>query len=561
MTDDPEVAATHAEDLSQASTLSRRGFLGVGAGLLGAGALGAAGVASATVAEAAGGDRVLHLVRRTTYGPTPELLATVRRVGPDAWLERQLHPGKVPDAAMTALLRRWPTLRMTPAQLTARIGKFHWDGMFDLCDAHIARAAWSNRQLFEVMVDFWSNHLNVTCPSSDVWSTRHLYDAQVIRRHALGRFSDMLVASAKHPAMLTYLDNASSDKDAPNENYARELLELHTVGVGAGYTEAMVKSAARLLTGLSVDDRTGAYLYDTSKHATGPVRVLGFTDPNRSTYGEKVAVAYLRYLATHPATARHLARKLAVRFVSDTPSAALVAHLAKVYLAHDTAIVPVLRALFRSREFTRSAGDKVKRPFEETGCRKRVAPPPRASAGGSETLSGAHGKRSIGLTELLLVLDGLLKVVADDLVQLDEVRRTPIEPLREPFVEFGTRRLRERLVSGVADQEVPETEAVLTRQLRAVGTDQLPANERSEPRGDVLLVGRERLDGAEMEDLAFDRSALEHAALGAVELVEPGGEQGSQRRGNLHVLGFTRHREHLGEKERVAARRARDPLT
>ncbi|MDQ1600371.1 MAG: hypothetical protein QOD68_1845 [Actinomycetota bacterium] len=399
MTDARGVDLNHAPEAERA--LSRRGFLGVGAGLLGAGALSAAGVAGATVAEAAGGDRALHLVRRTTYGPTPELLATVRKIGPDAWLERQLHPGKVPDAAMTALLRRWPTLRMTPAQLTARIGKFQWDGMFDLCDAHIARAAWSNRQLFEVMVDFWSNHLNVTCPSSDVWSTRHLYDAQVIRRHALGRFSDMLVASAKHPAMLTYLDNASSDKDAPNENYARELLELHTVGVGAGYTEAMVKSAARLLTGLSVDDRTGAYLYDTSKHATGPVRVLGFTDPNRSTYGEKVAVAYLRYLAKHPATARHLARKLAVRFVSDAPSAALVAHLAKVYLAHDTAIVPVLRALFRSREFARSAGDKVKRPFEDLVSTVRalgIRPPASGTEGVRQLywMSGDLGQPPLG---------------------------------------------------------------------------------------------------------------------------------------------------------------------
>jgi uncharacterized protein (DUF1800 family) len=365
VTDAGEVAATPTGDLSRAPTLSRRGFLGVGAGLLGAGALGATGVATATVAEAAGGDRILHLVRRTTYGPTPELLASVRKLGPEAWLERQLRPARVPDAAMTALLRRWPTLTMSPATLTARIGRFQWDGMFDLCDAHIARAAWSNRQLLEVMVDFWSNHLNVTCPSSDVWSSRHLYDSQVIRKHALGQFSDMLVASAKHPAMLTYLDNANSDKDAPNENYARELLELHTVGVGAGYTETMVKSAARLLTGLSVDDQRMTYLYDTSKHATGPVRVLGFTDANRSTYGEKVAVAYLRYLATHPATARRIARKLAVRFVSDDPSSALVTRLAKVYLAHDTEIAPVLRTLFRSKEFAGSAGAKVKRPFED----------------------------------------------------------------------------------------------------------------------------------------------------------------------------------------------------
>ena len=359
------MAPTTTTDQAAATTLSRRGLLGLGAGVLGAGALGAAGVAAAPVAEAATGDGVLHLVRRTTYGATPELLRAVRKAGAKAWLEHQLRPARVSDTAMTALLRRWPTLTMSPQQLTGRIGKFKWDGMFDLVDAHIARACWSNRQLLEVMVDFWSNHLNVTCPSSDVWATRHLYDARVIRPHALGRFSDMLAAAARHPAMLTYLDNASSDKQHPNENYARELLELHTVGIGAGYTEAMVQSAARLLTGLSIDDDTQTYLYDTSKHATGPVKVLGFADPNRSTYGEKVALRYLSYLAHHPATARHIARKLAVRFVSDAPPSALVSHLATVYLRSGTDVRPVLRALFASKAFRASSGDKVKRPFED----------------------------------------------------------------------------------------------------------------------------------------------------------------------------------------------------
>ena len=115
-----------------------------------------------------------------------------------------------------------------------------------------------------------------------------------------------------------------------------------------GYTEAMCKSAARLLTGLSVDDRTGAYLYDTSQHAVGPVQVLGFANPNRSTYGEKVAVALPP--ATSPRTRRPPGASRAswpVRFVSDAPPAALVAHLAKVYLAHDTEIVPVLPGVDR----------------------------------------------------------------------------------------------------------------------------------------------------------------------------------------------------------------------
>ncbi|MEO7981308.1 MAG: DUF1800 family protein, partial [Sporichthyaceae bacterium] len=156
--------ATPTDDAGADSpVLSRRGLLAAGTGLLGAAALGCAGLAAAPVAEAATGDPVLHLVRRTTYGATPELLAAVRKKGSQHWLEQQLRPSKVPDAAMTALLKRWPTLTMSPNQLVSHIGRFHWDAMFDLCDAHVARAAWSNRQLLEVMVDFWSNHLNVTC--------------------------------------------------------------------------------------------------------------------------------------------------------------------------------------------------------------------------------------------------------------------------------------------------------------------------------------------------------------------------------------------------------------
>ena len=118
------------------------------------------------------------------------------------------------------------------------------------------------------MVDFWSNHLNVTCPSDDVWDTRHRLRRDVIRTHALGRFADMLVAVGEHPAMLRYLDNASSTKSAPNENYGRELLELHTVGVDAGYTERDVKRSALLLTGCTVDE-TRRVLVRPDRHHVG----------------------------------------------------------------------------------------------------------------------------------------------------------------------------------------------------------------------------------------------------------------------------------------------------
>ena len=146
---------------------------------------------------------------------------------------------------MDTLARRYPRQSLAVWQARDQLAPDdRWALMEEAVDLHIARAAWSRRQLLEVLADFWSNHLNVTCPSSDVWDSRHLYARDVVRKHALGTFSDMLVASARHPAMLAYLDNATSSKKAPNENHGRELLELHTVGVDGGYTEKDVRSSA-----------------------------------------------------------------------------------------------------------------------------------------------------------------------------------------------------------------------------------------------------------------------------------------------------------------------------
>jgi uncharacterized protein (DUF1800 family) len=166
--------------------------------------------------------------------------------------------------------------------------------------------------------------------------------------------------------MGVYLGNAVSTKRAPNENLGRELLELHTVGRAAGYTETDVKNSARILTGYRVDQwKTWGVSYDPNSHWTGPVTVLGFSHANAAADGRPVTEAYLRYLAHHPSTARTIARKLAVRFVSDAPSDGLVNHLAQVYLANATAIVPVLKALVASAEFARSAGAKMRTPEED----------------------------------------------------------------------------------------------------------------------------------------------------------------------------------------------------
>ena len=305
---------------------------------------------------------VRHLVRRTTFGASPDLMADVRALGPAAWLEQQLAPATVDDGAMDGWLRKFPQVFAPVAQTrTGRNG--NWDTMQALGFATVGRYAFSRRQLFEVVCDTWSNHLNVTSPSSDVWDTRHHYDAAVIRTHALGRFSDLLAASAKHPSMLRYLDAARSTRGAPNENYARELMELHTVGVGR-YTEDDVRAAARVLTGMTVDGAS-EYRFDPRRHDGAAATVLGWSTPAHAAEdGERVIDDFLRFLAADRRTAENVCATLVRRFVSDEPVPALVGGLADVYQANDTAIVPVLRALFASAEFWGSKNAKTRRPME-----------------------------------------------------------------------------------------------------------------------------------------------------------------------------------------------------
>jgi Protein of unknown function (DUF1800) len=326
---------------------------------------------------------VEHMLRRTTYGATPAMVTAVRKLGLNGWLNEQLNPGRINDSAMDKLAARWvstyykkPSLGLSIAEIwndpTRNNGS--WNTMNDLTDVHIARAAWSKRQLFEIMVDFWSNHLNITCPSSNVWDSRHVWDRQVIRAHTLGKFSDMLVASGTAPAMLNYLGNAVSDGHLgyPNENWGRELLELHTVGLGAHYTQNDVHNSALILSGLSVSNQTGGFLWIPEWHYTGHVKVMGFEAHTNASNGQAVAKSYLRYLAHHPKTANLIAHKLAVRFVSDTPPASLVSALAKTYLKHGTAIKPVLMQLLTSSAFHHAVGHKVRTPYEDLIATIRV---------------------------------------------------------------------------------------------------------------------------------------------------------------------------------------------
>jgi uncharacterized protein (DUF1800 family) len=360
--------ASTRRDLLKASAVVAGGAVVAGS-LTGAAEAATPGTGAAFVTA----NQDLHLLRRATFGPTPTSLATIRRQGRTAWLENQLNPGSINDSSFERFMaNRFPSLKWTITQVRNNSVDFTGDLMEDTTVATIARAVWSKHQLFEVMCEFWSNHLNVTNPSDNGWDNRHDYDRRVIRANALGRFEDMLVASVNHPAMLLYLNNAESTKDNPNENYGRELLELHTLGVDGGYNEEDMRQSTLILTGFSVNWETGLFEYNTWAHFRGPVKVKGFTRANASANGYDVGIQYVKYLANHPSTARHIAHKLCVRFVSDNPPATLVDSLAKTYLAHNTAIKPVLRELFHSAAFAKSIGKKTRRPFEDIAATLRI---------------------------------------------------------------------------------------------------------------------------------------------------------------------------------------------
>ena len=216
-------------------------------------------------------DPDLHLLRRATYGITPNLQKDIRRLGRNRWLEQQLDPTSINDAFVEDYIHdRMPNLNMGLQEAWDTLGG-SWDLMVDLGKAAILRAGWSKRQLYEVMVDFWSNHLNITNPHESCWWSRHDYDRKVIRKHTFGKFSNMLRDSALHPAMMMYLNNAESTKDNPNENYGREILELHSVGVDGGYDEDDMRQSTLVLTGYGIDWDTGLYEYHDWAHYTGPV--------------------------------------------------------------------------------------------------------------------------------------------------------------------------------------------------------------------------------------------------------------------------------------------------
>jgi uncharacterized protein (DUF1800 family) len=326
----------------------------------------ASGFAESGAGETADEALVRRTVNRTSFGPRPGDLQRVRRIGVDAYLEEQLHPEHLEESPAVAW-RLWP-LDTLQVDTDCRFEFPKEQVQAELQQAAIIRAVYSRRQLHEMMIDFWTDHFNISQLKGDSAFFKTADDDAVIRRHALGRFHDLLMASAKSPAMLHYLDNARNTRTALNENYGRELMELHTLGVHGGYTQHDVQEVARCFTGWSIQNPNtwwnGEFVFRSEQHDDGPRHVLGVLLP--AGLGVKHGERVLEILAHHPSTARFIARKLCRRFVADEGALPepLVERLARIFLATRGDIRAVLSGLFRADEFRHGGGPKLKRPVD-----------------------------------------------------------------------------------------------------------------------------------------------------------------------------------------------------
>ncbi|NOK61473.1 MAG: DUF1800 domain-containing protein [Chloroflexi bacterium AL-W] len=304
-------------------------------------------------------DTMLHALNRMTFGPTADERAYANEIGLHEWIEEQLAPESINDLRTTLRLQRFDILAMDTSLI------------FDVREEPIrrefqqialVRAIYSRRQLYEVMVDFWSDHFNISTLKMPCAWLKPIDDREVIRPHALGNFRDLLWASMQSPAMLLYLDNQENFAGNPNENYARELMELHTLGIDGGYTQKDVQEVARCLTGWSVDDVLckGQFQFKEDQHDDTAKTVLGQHIPAGN--GQRDGELLCDMLVEQPATARFIATKLVRRFVADDPPEFLVAAAAATFTQTRGDIKDMLRTILHSEEFA-AAAPKFKRPL------------------------------------------------------------------------------------------------------------------------------------------------------------------------------------------------------
>ena len=328
-------------------------------------------------------DLVEHLLGRCTFGVAPgdreRLLGLSTRPAEavDRSIDQQLAPSGEEDPELQRRLGRLGSLGQPLGEL------YEWKPevlLRELSSAALLRAAGSRWQLREVMVEVWSDHFNIDASKGECAWLKAADDREVIRRHALGRFRDLLGASALSPAMLWYLDGRANRRatpaEHPNENYARELLELHTLGVDGGYTQEDVMEAARCLTGWTVRDRhrfrKGWVEFEPALHDDGEKRVL--SRRIGAGGGLRDLEALLDTVASHPATAHHVATRLCRRFIAEAPPAGAVDAVAAAFQASEGEIRTTLRTLFGTAEFRSPAvrRAKLKRPFHSVASALRA---------------------------------------------------------------------------------------------------------------------------------------------------------------------------------------------
>lgn len=305
------------------------------------------------------------LLGRISYGVRADELERAESIGYKAWVYEQLELGEDADAELEATLAGLlPTLAMSSTQLAALFAQpqTRAQALRELQTATIARALYSRRQLFQMMVGFWSDWFNIYQPDGLLLVLKTLDDRDVVRAHAFGRFRDILGASARSPAMLIYLDNYLNGREGINENYARELLELHTLGVGGGYDENDVVDVARCFSGWSLQPGSAAFTFRNAWHDIGAKRVLGVDIPAGGGISDGEAV--LDLLAAHPSAATYFATRLTRRFVSDSPDPALVADVAARFATSGGDIRVTLRTLLLHPLASRLGAAKTRRPQE-----------------------------------------------------------------------------------------------------------------------------------------------------------------------------------------------------
>jgi uncharacterized protein (DUF1800 family) len=362
-------------------------------------------------AKAAVSPHDLALVDALTWGANQSTMVEFQSLDREKWVQSQLHPPaepRLPQAAqqrVDALMAiRKPMMELegdfdaigrvaneiSDQAVRAEMQKSLQDGMGDIVHqastASILRALYAPDQLRERMTWFWLNHFNVYQYKANIRVLIGDYEQTAIRKHAMGRFRDLLMATLKHPAMLRYLDNADNAVGHVNENYAREIMELHTLGVGSGYTQQDVEQLAAILTGVGIDPRPvnptlkpewqtllvreGPFEFNPARHDFNGKMFLG-QKINGGGFAEVVQA--LDMLCAHPATARHIAHQIAVYFVADDPPASLIDRMTQSFMRTQGDITSVLDTMISAPEFAASLGTRFKDPVRYIYSAVRLA--------------------------------------------------------------------------------------------------------------------------------------------------------------------------------------------